>query len=268
MVNDPVTMPSMISAHIYEGKGWAFLTTTLCGLILCVFSPIPAQAVGGEANKTDAEFVAAVIGTWEEVPNKKSLRFRKAFYTFHADGNCKVIGITNNRGSPRRVEIEARWRVNRGYLIAEAMKMTPANLGIAFHLRDQIESIDDRVAKLRDEKGDKGKMRKISRLPSLPPLLASPWVPDLSAAEARRITVSTPQPDYPYDARRNRIEGRGVFKLVLTKAGEVGSIQVLKSTGSKILDDAAEKALRQWRFKPGIVQRVNVPINFVLRSSP
>jgi len=56
-----------------------------------------------------------------------------------------------------------------------------------------------------------------------------------------------------------------MFMLNLAKDGKVESIQMLKSTGSKTLDDAAERALRQWRFKPGMAGlKVRVPINFVL----
>jgi TonB family protein len=95
-------------------------------------------------------------------------------------------------------------------------------------------------------------MRRISRLPNLPPLITSAkWVPELSVAEAKEFGVSTPKPDYPTVARERRIQGRGVFRLFLTDTGQVASIQVLKSTGSEILDAAAEKTLRKWRFKPG-----------------
>jgi TonB family protein len=56
-----------------------------------------------------------------------------------------------------------------------------------------------------------------------------------------------------------------MFRVNLAKDGKVESVQVLKSTGNKTLDDAAERALGQWRFKPGMVgPKVNVPINFVL----
>jgi TonB family protein len=248
-----------------------FNLTTLSGLILCVFCATPLQARSGVANKTDADLAAAVIGTWEGQSRSKQflwrhLSFRKSFLTLNADGTCKQIGITNDRGSLRRVEVEAKWRVNDRYLIAEVIKVTPANQGIGFELRDKIESIEDGVVKLRAKTGEKSEIHRINRLPALPPLLTASktWSPQISAEEIRQIAVSTPQPDYPSSARQRRIQGSGVFRLSLTNTGEVASIQVLKSTGSQILDAAAEKALRKWRFKPGIAKKVNVPINFLL----
>jgi TonB family protein len=252
------------ATHDYEGKRPALLATTLSGLILCIFYSTSLQAVAGATHKTDAELAEAVIGTWELPSN---VGFSKHFLTFNADGTSEGISITNDRGSPRRAQTEARWRVKDGYLTREIMKTTPANYGIhiPYKVRMQIESIENGMLKLRHENGDKEEMRRISHLPSLPPPLTSAtWVPELSAAEARRIAISAPQPDYPIDARRNRTQGSGMFRLNLAKDGKVDSIQVLKSTGNKTLDDAAERALRQWRFKPGMLQAVNVPINFVL----
>jgi len=44
--------------------------------------------------------------------------------------------------------------------------------------------------------------------------------------------------------------------------GNVEDVRVLKSTGYKVLDDAAIAALRQWRFKPHIIYKSTIPIEF------
>lgn len=203
------------------------------------------------------------FGTWEILPGR--IGFSKRFLTFKADGTSKAIRVTNDHGSPRRAENKGTWRVNHGYLKREVIKATH-DVGAPFNIGVQIESIENGRVKLRYENGDKEELRRISHLPSLPPLLASAatWVPELSAAEAREATVSSPQPDYPLVARQSRIQGSGIFRLIVAKDGRVDSIQVRKSKGSKILDDAAKRALKQWHFKPRVVQAVNVPINFVL----
>jgi TonB family protein len=41
---------------------------------------------------------------------------------------------------------------------------------------------------------------------------------------------------------------------------------VLHSTGHRILDDAAMDALRKWRFRPGTVSTVTMPLTFSLQG--
>ena len=49
-------------------------------------------------------------------------------------------------------------------------------------------------------------------------------------------------------------------------SGQVTSARILDSTGHKILDDAALKAFRQWRFKPGATSEVHIPISYGMRG--
>jgi TonB family protein len=265
MVNDAARMRSKIPRLICENKRIAIAAATLSGLIFCVLCPTSLNAAAEAAHKTDAELAQALIGTWEILPTTRV--FSEKVITYKADGTSKAIRITSDHGSRRRNENEGPWRVKHGYLIREIMKTTPANL---FHtpvnIRCQIESIENGTVKLRYENGDKDELRRINHLPSLPPLLTSKGL--VSAANLKNMAISTPQPDYPIIARQDRIQGSGVFIIFLTEAGEVASVEIVKSTGSSILDEAAEKALRKWRFKSGIAtgQAVTVPINFALST--
>jgi len=236
-------MSSAIPAHVY-GKHWAFVATTLSVSILCVLCSLVVH-VTAATPKTDAELTKALIGTWQLVPSL-GLFARETFLKFNADGTSKAIGISNDRRAPRRLEVETKWRVTNGGLVVE--KNTPAQYG--FQLHDQIISIENGVAVLRGPKG-RSEMHRIGHLPDLPPL-------------AKQMTLSALQPNYPLAARQNRIQGSGIFKLVVAKDGRVNSIQVIKSTGSKLLDDAAEKALQQWLFEPGLIKEVSVPVRFTM----
>ena len=72
-----------------------------------------------------------------------------------------------------------------------------------------------------------------------------------------------PQPDYPYLARVNHIEGSGVFTVQIDpRTGLVTSVSVKKSTGWATLDKAAIDALRRWRFTTPTKPSVEVPIRF------
>ncbi len=74
------------------------------------------------------------------------------------------------------------------------------------------------------------------------------------------------RPDYPFEARKNRIQGSGVFVLNISqKMGHVESITIKKSTGHKILDACAMKAFITYRFKSGAPSHVWIPVDFKIR---
>lgn len=254
-------MPSAIPAHVYEvrpRKDRRFTVATSSILILCIFCLTTVDAVTEAGHETDAELTDALIGTWELVPSLSHF-FGKTLLVFNPHGTVRIIGIGNYRGTSRRGETQSTWRVTNGVLIVEKTDSTK----YWFQLHDQILSIENGLVLLRGKKG-RLEMHGISHLPALPPPLTSS---EVVTAMTKENAISTPQPDYPLAARQNRIQGSGIFRLVLTKDGRVDSIQVIKSTGSKLLDDAAEKALRLWRFKPGVMQDVRIPINFALGGS-
>jgi TonB family protein len=59
----------------------------------------------------------------------------------------------------------------------------------------------------------------------------------------RAAMIYKPPIEYPYEARKRGITGRGVIALEIDKAtGTVTKAYMLKSTGSRILDDAAMSA--------------------------
>jgi TonB family protein len=98
----------------------------------------------------------------------------------------------------------------------------------------------------------------------------------LTNSQAAQLSVYTPKPDYPIEARRRHITGSGVFKLYVdTGTGLVLSVEVRQTTGSAILDAAATNTYKRWRLKPDLLRRyrsaaapdrviVNVPVTFTM----
>jgi TonB family protein len=83
------------------------------------------------------------------------------------------------------------------------------------------------------------------------------------------VVLSAARPDYPYEARRARMQGTGVAVIeVDTETGRVRDVRMEPSTGHAMLDHAATQAFRQWRFKPGTVARARVPITFTIGGRP
>jgi TonB family protein len=80
-----------------------------------------------------------------------------------------------------------------------------------------------------------------------------------------------PQPPYPYEARANGLEGRGVFIMnVDPKTGAVASVTVGQSTGVSMLDQAAIQGLSRWKFKVPLQfkgTKVKCPVAYVLPKS-
>jgi TonB family protein len=88
---------------------------------------------------------------------------------------------------------------------------------------------------------------------------------ETSAKHERAVAIFAPRPDYPYQARSRRITGSGrVVMLVDRATGNVTSCRMAPSTGSVILDGAALDAFRQWRFQPGTIREVRIPITFTV----
>ena len=84
----------------------------------------------------------------------------------------------------------------------------------------------------------------------------------------RALVRYAPRPVYPYEARRQRITGSGLALLTVASAdGNVVDVRMARSCGSVILDNATLDAFRRWHFKPGTVERVQVPITYTLTGA-
>ncbi len=78
--------------------------------------------------------------------------------------------------------------------------------------------------------------------------------------------IYNPAPRYPYEPRMLRsgpTTGAGKFRVTFDPNGQVKNVQAIESTGQTILDQAAVKALQQWKAEPGAHDwTVLVPITF------
>jgi periplasmic protein TonB len=82
--------------------------------------------------------------------------------------------------------------------------------------------------------------------------------------------LSNPAPAYPTLARRRGWQGKVLLNVHICSEGKPKTIIIAKSSGYKILDIAAQKAVASWKFiaaKRGnitLASNVIVPINFKL----
>jgi protein TonB len=90
----------------------------------------------------------------------------------------------------------------------------------------------------------------------------------MNLSSARVFALSAPRPEYPYEARRQKITGDGIAVLNVDPAnGSVTSVSMITSTGSPFLDNAAVAGFKRWRFRPGTVSTVTCPVTFTLSGT-
>lgn len=90
----------------------------------------------------------------------------------------------------------------------------------------------------------------------------------MSASQGKAAAISAPRPEYPYEARRTHATGSGVCVVTVdTGSGNVTDATMAQSIGSPLLDNAAVSAFKRWRFKPGSVSKVKIPITFTMSGA-
>jgi len=83
----------------------------------------------------------------------------------------------------------------------------------------------------------------------------------------------TPPPVYPQAARQKGYEGLVLISVEILENGASGQLIVKKSSGYAVLDQAALRAVKKWKFIPAVKNNVrirtwgDVPIRFVLQDS-
>src|SRR5439155_15275909 len=100
-------------------------------------------------------------------------------------------------------------------------------------------------------------------------MASTPPPTQLSIAAAQAMAVSAPLPEYPYEAKHANITGSGVcLMLVDIASGTVTKATMTQSTGNRVVDKVTTDTFRRWRFKPGSVSQVRVPVTYEYNRGP
>lgn len=97
--------------------------------------------------------------------------------------------------------------------------------------------------------------------------------PSLQLPSFDAAYLDNPLPDYPLAARRLGLQGAVILRVLVSPAGLPTEIKLAQSSQSSLLDDAALRAVRRWRFVPGrrgdtpVAAWVEVPIRFRLNDA-
>jgi TonB family protein len=93
--------------------------------------------------------------------------------------------------------------------------------------------------------------------------VTSPTPTQMSLSSAQALAVTAPLPEYPYEAKHANATGSGICVVTVdTTSGKVTNAMMAQSTGNAVLDKVTTETFRRWRFKPGSVSQVRVPISY------
>lgn len=101
--------------------------------------------------------------------------------------------------------------------------------------------------------------------------------PESAAAVLRQavpLAADNRPPEYPALARKRSWEGRVLLAVEVAADGTARAVRVEAGSGHDLLDEAALRAVRRWRFQPGtrdgepVAMQVLVPVHFILKDNP
>lgn len=91
--------------------------------------------------------------------------------------------------------------------------------------------------------------------------------------KARPLMYYNPAPTYPYVALQRGYEGEVTLIIAVNKSGLPDDVEVAQSSGYGILDSAAVKAVKKWKFEPArlfgvsVDSEIEIPVKFELATS-
>lgn len=133
---------------------------------------------------------------------------------------------------------------------------------------DEVSQVPAPVAPAVNEDGEQPRLVETAPPPPPSPVASAPAAPRPAVATSQPQPVSTPAPRYPAQALRRGERGTVMVGAEIDDSGIPTSVEVARSSGSRLLDRAAVDAVRGWRFRPAMADgrptkgRVQVPISF------
>ncbi len=79
---------------------------------------------------------------------------------------------------------------------------------------------------------------------------------------ARKLATFAPKAIVPPEARAKHLKGVGVCIVYVRPDGTVSRAEMSPSTGEPLLDKASIDAFSRWKFVPGTVKKVKIPIRY------
>ena len=117
---------------------------------------------------------------------------------------------------------------------------------------------------------DSGATSSVSSAPAPNAMVNAGNRVQLSPQTAQTVTVSVP-PDYPLLARQMKVQGAVSLQALISREGTIQELQIL--SGPAILAAAAREAVKQWHFRPymlngqAVETQARITVNFTISTN-
>jgi protein TonB len=134
-----------------------------------------------------------------------------------------------------------------------------------------LQDVDGVVGAVPNPAGDRTLANLIHALPAPVPKDVAPHAVPVSSGVAQGLLIHQVKPQYPSLARSARVQGAVVLQATISKDGTVQNLHLL--SGHPLLVQAAEEAVRQWRYRPYLLNDqpvevdTTIQVNFTLAGS-
>ena len=80
-----------------------------------------------------------------------------------------------------------------------------------------------------------------------------------------QLTITKAPPQYPQEAKDARIQGAVLMRVVIDKEGNISNIQLI--SGHPVLAPAAIEAVKQWKYRPFLLNGEPVEVDTQVQVS-
>lgn len=189
---------------------------------------------------TAAAFVHAGIAAWAMMPSSPIVINQQAIQ----------VSFVSPSASERKSENASHKKIALNVKTENAIKQK---------LNDKVEKAESKD----DKKQLAGKQTSGREDPNAVATKSAETDPVFNAAY-----LNNPAPIYPLSAKRKSIQGKVFIDVVVKTDGTPERVFVSHTSGSKVLDEAALDAVKQWKFAPArrggqfVQANVIVPVEF------
>src|ERR1044071_4459079 len=121
-----------------------------------------------------------------------------------------------------------------------------------------VEEVPAQIAPAEEKKVEPNRSAAL-----IPPTQKSATPTEQASSPEEPAVVTVPLPEYTYEMKRRNLSGNGVCVVTVDSAtGTVLGATMFPSTGSPVLDKLTIQTFKSWRFKPGSVSQVRIPITY------